>query len=162
MFGTHALFSIVRLTPAFPEPPPGGGQPFLQSDFDFIPQVGLGQTNGRKRMPNLPGARGIETGRDFPPDNPLQKPQQFKNADPLSARDVEDSPGNIGFFHGQEIGLNNILYISKVPGLPPIAVDDGRVALPESLEELGDDGGIDRLRILTGAEDVKISKGYGF
>jgi len=84
------------------------------------------------------------------------EPCQLVYGDLLPRADVENSSGIA--FGSQNIGLCNILYKSKVPGLLPVTKNNGRLILKEPVYKPGDNSCILRTRILPWAVDIEISE----
>ena len=60
-----------------------------------------------------------------------------------------------------EVCLNDVLDVGEVAALAAITVDGRLLALQQELDELGDDGRVGALRILTSPEDVEVAQADG-
>ena len=77
-----------------------------------------------------------------------------------SAADVEGLIIPFGFFHGEDVGLDDVVDGDEIPRLFAVFVDDGTVAVFEAAHE---DGCYTRVGVgerLPGAEDVEVAQSY--
>lgn len=77
-----------------------------------------------------------------------------------SAADVEGLVIPFGFFHGEDVGLDDVVDGDEVPRLFAVFVDDGSFVVFEAAHE---DGSYTRIGVgerLPGSKDVEVAQGY--
>ena len=77
-----------------------------------------------------------------------------------SAADVECLIISFGFFHGEDVGLYDVVDGDEVPRLFAVFVDDGAFVVFEAAHEDGSDTCIGVGERLPGSEDVEVAQGY--
>lgn len=72
--------------------------------------------------------------------------------------EVHDLAGGFRDTSREDIALNDIADVGEAAGLLAVAVDDGAFAGEQGVNELGCDGGVGRIGVLPGAEDVEVAQ----
>ena len=114
-------------------------------------------------MADIAFARGSEDGWDVNSkcfcDGVIDIDEDFAAA----IRDIERLPvGFSGSKTGLEVRLDDIFDVGEIAALLPVAMDGGGLSLQEETDELGDDGSIGTIGVLTSPKHIEIAQTYRF
>src|SRR5207253_6247787 len=143
-----------------PIPLDGTSKTILETDFGLISEPFFSARDIGLRMLDVAFARITVNRRDVLFRDFVDLLKHGVQGNAVTARNVENFPGDPGGFAGQKIRLDNILYKREVPRLKAVAVN-GRAAILENCRnEQCQHAAVLRCRVLPGTEHIEIAQGY--
>lgn len=140
----------------------GGGDAALEAPLWVVAEETLGLGDIGIGVLDVAGAVGTELGLYIKTEGLGEAIIYIYKVLPASIGDIEGFAGCLmGCEACLEVGLDDILDISEVAALLAIAIDATLLTADEQLDELGDDGCVGSVGILTATEDIEISQAIG-
>src|SRR5262249_24365191 len=91
----------------------------------------------------------------------LESRDDLQQAHATAAADVEGLARRPGCLGGEQVGLDDVVYVGEVAGLRAVAVHFEPLAAQTPLDEARDHRRVLRFRVLPGAEDVEVAEPDG-
>src|SRR5437773_7148104 len=147
--GGQGLRNVVSI------PLDGAAKPFLKTDQRVITQLFSGFCDVCHRMFDISAARVSINGRDVVAGNLVDLLEHRIHGDAVTTCNVEYVAGDTGCRTCQQVRFDDILHVSEVAGLKPIAINCRTVAFQNRWNEEGENAAVLRRRILPGTKNVR-------